>query len=87
LVVIYGSFIDYIDFLQAVPGVFNWKNDHILIAKSGNATIKKLRDWGVFLNSRSMDNLFFKRVNSWQGLVKKEQESVFEKSISLPYNL
>jgi hypothetical protein len=44
LVVIYGSFIDYIDFLQAVPGVFNWKNDHILIAKSGNAkiTIPKL---------------------------------------------
>jgi hypothetical protein len=26
-------------------------------------------------------------VNSWQGFVKKEQESIFEKSIGLPYNL
>jgi len=41
---------------------------------------------GVFLNRRSMDNLFLNRVNSWQGLVKKEQESIFEKSISLPHN-
>jgi len=30
-----------------------------------------------------MDNLFLKRVNSWQGLVKKEQEFIFEKSIGL----
>jgi hypothetical protein len=42
---------------------------------------------GVFLNRRSMDNLFLNRVNSWQGLVKKEQESIFEKSIGLPYSL
>jgi len=28
-----------------------------------------------------MDNLFFKRVNSWQGLVKKEQEPIFERVI------
>jgi hypothetical protein len=33
-----------------------------------------------------MDNLFLKRVNSWQGLVKKEQEPIFEKSIGLPHN-
>jgi hypothetical protein len=26
-------------------------------------------------------------VNSWQGLVKKEQESIFEKSIDLPHKL
>jgi len=26
-----------------------------------------------------MDNLFLNRVNSWQGLVKKEQEPIFEK--------
>jgi hypothetical protein len=25
-----------------------------------------------------MDNLFLNRVNSWQGFVKKEQESIFE---------
>jgi len=34
-----------------------------------------------------MDNLFLKRVNSWQRLVKKEQGSIFEKSISLPHKL
>jgi hypothetical protein len=34
-----------------------------------------------------MDNLFLNRVNSWQGLVKKEQKSIFEKSIGLPHNL
>jgi len=42
---------------------------------------------GVFLKSRSMDDLFLKRVNSRQGLVKKEQEPVFEKSIGSLYNL
>jgi len=42
---------------------------------------------GVFLNRRSMDNLFLNRVNSWQGLVKKEQEPIFEKSKGLPQNL
>jgi hypothetical protein len=42
---------------------------------------------GVFLNRRSMDNLFLKRVNSWQGLVKKEQEPIFEKSIGLSHDL
>jgi len=46
-----------------------------------------LRDRGVFLNRRSMDNLFLKRVNSWQGLVKKEQEPIFEKSIGSPHGL
>jgi len=30
-----------------------------------------------------MDNLFLKRVNSWQGFVKKEQELIFEKSMGL----
>jgi hypothetical protein len=29
-----------------------------------------------------MDNLFLNRVNSWQGFVKKEQESIFEDAIS-----
>ena len=42
---------------------------------------------GVFLNSRPMDNLFLKRVNSWQGLVKKELEPIFEKTIGLSLNL
>jgi len=27
-----------------------------------------------------MDNLFLNRMNSWQGLVKKEQVTIFEKS-------
>ena len=34
-----------------------------------------------------MDNLFLKRANSWQGLVKKEQEYIFEESIGLPHEL
>jgi hypothetical protein len=34
-----------------------------------------------------MDNLFLNRVNLWQWLVKKEQESIFEKSIGLTHNL
>ncbi len=42
---------------------------------------------GSFPNSRSMDNLFLKSVNSWQGIVKKKQEPIFEKSIGLPHNL
>jgi hypothetical protein len=46
-----------------------------------------MRGRGVFLNSRSMDNLFLKRVNSWQGIVKKEQEPIFEKSIGSLRNL
>jgi len=53
-----------------------------------HATLKAFcRVRGVFLNCRSMDNLFLNRVNSCQGLVKKEQEPIFEKSIGLPYNL
>ncbi len=43
--------------------------------------------WRVFQSSRYMDNLFLKRVNSWQGLVKKEQGLIFRKSISLPNEL
>jgi hypothetical protein len=46
-----------------------------------------LRGWGVFIGRRSMDNLFLNRVNSWQGLVKKEQQSILEKSIDLSHNL
>ena len=34
-----------------------------------------------------MDNLFLKRVNSWQGLVNKEQEPIFGKSKGSLYNL
>jgi len=34
-----------------------------------------------------MDNLFLNRMNSWQEIVKKEQESIFEKSIDLPFHL
>ena len=52
----------------------------------GQVTVK-LRGRGVFLNRRSMDNLFLKRVNSWQGIVKKEQESIFVKSMSSLCNL
>jgi len=36
---------------------------------------------GVFLNNRYMDNLFLNRMNSWQGIVKKKQEAIFEISI------
>jgi len=46
-----------------------------------------MKGLGVFLYSRSMDNLFLKRVNSWQGIVKKKQEPIFEKSIGLSHNL
>ncbi len=38
-----------------------------------------LRGRGVFLNSRCMDNLFLNRMNSRQGIVKKEQETIFKK--------
>jgi hypothetical protein len=34
-----------------------------------------------------MNNLFLKRVNSWQGFVKKEQKAIFEKSIGSLLNL
>jgi hypothetical protein len=34
--------------------------------------------WGVFLNNRYMDNLLLNRMNSWQGIVKKKQETIFE---------
>jgi hypothetical protein len=40
-----------------------------------------MRGRGIFLNSRYMDNLFLNRMNSWQGLVKKEQETIFKNSI------
>ena len=45
-----------------------------------------MRGRGVFLNRRSMDNLFLNRMNSRQGIVKKKQETIFEISIdSLHY--
>jgi len=47
----------------------------------------ELRYRRVFLISRSMDNLLLNRVNSWQGLIKKEQEPIYEKLIGLPHNL
>ena len=36
-----------------------------------------MRDRGVFLNTRSMDNLFLNRMNSRQGIIKKKQETIF----------
>jgi len=39
---IYGSFIDYIDFLQGVLGIISYENDRILIAELGNAKITTL---------------------------------------------
>ena len=36
---IYGSFIDYIDFLQGVLGIIGYENDRILIAELASATI------------------------------------------------
>ena len=33
-----------------------------------------MRGRGVFLKNRSMDNLYLNRMNSWQGVVKKEKE-------------
>ena len=42
---------------------------------------------GCSPNGRYMDNLFLNRMNSRQRPVKKEQESIFEKSISALYNL
>jgi hypothetical protein len=41
-----------------------------------------MRGRGVFLNKRCMDNLFLNRMNSRQGIVKKEQGTIFEISIS-----
>jgi len=35
---------------------------------------------GEFFYNRGMDNLFFNRMNSWQGIVKKKQETIFERS-------
>jgi hypothetical protein len=46
-----------------------------------------LRGRGISQNCHSMDNLFLKRVNSWQGPVKKEQEPIFEKSMGLLHDL
>jgi hypothetical protein len=43
-----------------------------------------LRDRGVFLNRRSIDNLYLNRMNSRQGIVKKKQEAIFEISIGSP---
>jgi hypothetical protein len=43
-----------------------------------------LRGRGVFLNRRSMDNLYLNRMNSRQGIVKKKQEAIFEISIGSP---
>jgi len=39
--------------------------------------IRYLRGRGVFLNTRSMDNLFLNRMNSRQGIIKKKQETIF----------
>ncbi len=63
--------------------------NHPRISVNGFLGLKanELRGRGGFLNSRSMDDLFLKRVNSWQGIVKKEQESIFEKSIGSLRNL
>jgi len=47
--------------------------------KRGDAVNFILMLGSFYLLNRSMDNLFLKRVNSWQGLVKKEQESIFVK--------
>ena len=43
-----------------------------------------MRGRGVFLNRRSMDNLFLNRMNSRQGIVKNKQEAIFEISIGSP---
>jgi hypothetical protein len=59
----------------------------VLLQFSWRRGSKDFKGQEVFLSSRSMDNLFLKRVNSWQGLVKKEQEPIFEKSIGLPHDL
>jgi len=40
-----------------------------------------MRGRGVFQNGRCMDNLYLKRMNSRQGIVKKEQEIIIEISI------
>jgi anti-sigma regulatory factor (Ser/Thr protein kinase) len=37
-----------------------------------------MRGYGVFLISRCMDNLYLNRMNSRQGIVKKEQGTIFE---------
>jgi len=33
------------------------------------------------LNNRSMDNLFLNRMNSWQGVVMKKQETIIFKDL------
>jgi hypothetical protein len=44
-----------------------------------------VRARGVFLYHRCMDKLFLSRMNSWQGIVRKEQETIFETSIGSLY--
>jgi hypothetical protein len=40
-------------------------------------------EWsGYFPNSRCMDNLFLNRMNSLQGIVKKEQDTIFKISMN-----
>ena len=46
-----------------------------------------LRRRGVFLNRGCMDTLFLNLMNSWQGIIKKEQETIFEKSIGSQHQL
>jgi len=42
-----------------------------------------MRGRGVFQNGRCMDNLDLNRMNSRQGIVKKEQEIIIEIAIGL----
>jgi len=56
-----------------MPG---WQNGGIIAHGYIGENFKELSGRGVFLNSRCMDNLFLNRMNSWQGVVKKEQHPI-----------
>ena len=50
---------------------------HTLSFNNYYPILNYLRGRGVFLNARSMDNLFLNRMNSRQGIIKKKQETIF----------
>jgi len=52
-----------------------------LIKPQAAVFLMQYKGWEVFLNCRCMECLFLNRMNSWQGFVKKEQETIIIISI------
>jgi hypothetical protein len=52
-----------------------------LIKPQAAVFLMQYKSWEVFLNCRCMECLFLNRMNSWQGFVKKEQETIIIISI------